>query len=251
MTKKMILKKNRPKTSYIVFIVIIIVVSIFCSYKVIRKFGDKTEHILSSYAETAARKLVTTVINQSITHQVLSDEEIDKLFVIEKNNNDDIRMIDFNSKIVTKFLNMITNLIEINLNKVEKGDIDDFFELTTLNKDYSYDNLKKGIIYEIPLGAWTNNAFLSSIGPKVPVKLSIIGDVISSVTTNIKEYGINNAMLEVGIKVEVSTMVNLPFFSKRIVIAENVPIALKVIQGSIPNFYLDGLSRESFLYSNA
>lgn len=247
----MILKKNYKKTSSIVFIMIIIIVSIFCSYSLIRKFGDKTEHILSSYAETATRKLVTTVINQSITHQVLSDEEIDKLFVIERNNNNDIKMIDFNSRMVTKFLNRITNLIETNLNKVEKGEIDDFFELTTLNKDYSYDKLKKGIIYEIPLGAWTNNAFLSNIGPKVPAKLSIIGDVISSVTTNIKEYGINNALLEVGIKVEVSSMVNLPFFSKRIVITENVPIALKVIQGSIPNFYLDGLTKESFLYFGA
>lgn len=248
--EKMILKKKQRKTGYIVFVIFLIILSFFLAYRLILKFGEKTEHILSSYAETSTRKLITTIINHSITQQVLSDDEINQLLIIQKNDNYEIKYMDFNAVMVTKFLNKMTNLIASNLVKIENGEIDDFFELESLKKNYNYSNLKKGIVYDIPLGAWTNNAFLSNIGPRVPVRLGMLGDVTSNLTTNIKEYGINNAMLEIGISVEVTALVSLPFFSKKIIVEDNFPIALKVIQGSIPNFYLDGLSKQSFLYSN-
>ena len=55
--------------------------------------------------------------------------------------------------------------------------------------------------------------------------------------TNIKEYGINNALLEVSILVEVNMRVNLPFVSDNISISSSLPVSVKLIQGTIPDFY--------------
>ena len=77
--------------------------------------------------------------------------------------------------------------------------------------EYDYNLLKKGIIYEIPMGLVSSNVFLSNLGPKVPLKLFLVGDVTSNITSKVTEYGINNALLEIGVNVEVTTKINLPF----------------------------------------
>ena len=66
------------------------------------------------------------------------------------------------------------------------------------------EKLKSGIIYQVPTGIIFNNGLLSNIGPKIPVKLSLIGDVTIDIKTTIKDYGINNAVIQVSINVKVT-----------------------------------------------
>ena len=47
-------------------------------------------------------------------------------------------------------------------------------------------------IYYIPLGVVTGNCILSNFGPKVPVKMSVIGNVDSDLKTKLEDSGINN-----------------------------------------------------------
>ena len=194
-----------------------------------------------AYAESETRKLTTLVINKAITRQVASDSlNTDDLFTIVKNDSDEIQLIDFNSVTVTKILTTVTNLVQLNLKAIEEGNID-LLELpdNTL-EEYDQELLKEGIICEIPLGTVTGNALLSNIGPKIPLRLNLIGDVVTGVETNVKEYGINNALLEVGINVTLESRINLPFLSDKITVSTTVPIAMKVIQGKIPEIYANG-----------
>ena len=162
----------------------------------------------------------------------------DNMFEIVKNSNDDIQLITFNSINVTKVLNKITDLIQVNLKLLEQGQVDKL----DIDINTKKSNLKKGIIYEIPLGVITSTSFLSNLGPKIPVRLNLIGDVVTAVESKVSEYGINNAMLEVGIKVEVNSKINLPFISKTVKVDTTIPIIMKVIQGNIPNMYLDSIT---------
>jgi len=131
------------------------------------------------------------------------------------------------------------------LKAVEEGNVD-LIDLPENSLDnYDINLLKKGIIYEIPLGVVTNSSFLGNLGPKVPVRLSLIGDVVTGISTNVVEYGINNAMLEVNVDVEVTTRINLPFVTDEMTVKNSIPIAMKVIQGKIPNFYYDGFRSDS------
>ncbi len=137
---------------------------------------------------------------------------------IEKNNT-----VDFNSSLINESLIKISKKLEKRIEQIEDG------------KD---DKFKNGIIYEIPTGIIFNNALLANIGPKIPVRLHMLGDISSEIETNLKDYGINNAIIEVYVKVKVSIQVVLPFSSDKITSTERIPIALKLIQGEIPHYYL-------------
>lgn len=242
---KIKLKKKKKKHLFTKIIIVLILV-IIASILLIKYFSNKASPILFSYAESETRKLTTLIINKAVTKQMASDNmNTDSLFEIVKNNDNDIQLVTFNSINVTKMLNAITNLVQLNLKAIEEGNID-LMELPedTLSS-YPKDKLKEGIIYEIPMGVITNNAMLSNIGPKIPVKLHLIGDVVTGVNSKVSEYGINNALLEVGIDVTVTSKINLPFISKEVKVSTTVPLVMKIIQGNIPNMYLDSIKNSS------
>lgn len=237
--------KKRKKRSVLTTVVIIFILILISSLLFINFFSKKASPILFSYAESETRKLTTLIINKAVTKQIASNMEVDDLFDIVKNNDNEIQLVTFNSINVTKMLNAITSLVQLNLKAIEEGNID-LLELPedTLSS-YDKDKLKEGIIYEIPIGVITSSTFLSNIGPKIPVKLHLIGDVVTGVESKVSEYGINNALLEVGINVKVTSKINLPFISKDVEVSTTVPIVMKIIQGKIPNMYLDNIKSSS------
>ena len=83
------------------------------------------------------------------------------------------------------------------------------------------------------------------MGPKIPVKLSLLGDVITGFSTDVTEYGINNALIKLMIDVKVDTRIILPIISEEITINANIPIAMKVVQGKIPDYYMNGFTSRS------
>lgn len=238
---------KKRKNSKLGLITILIFLSLSVSFFFIIYLSKKINPIFMSYAESETRKLMTLVINKSLTKELTLKDEIDNIYHITKSNNEDIQIIDFDSKEVTKFLNNITNLIQNNLKAIEEGNIDLIdLEENTLDK-YDKDLLKKGIIYEIPILAATNSSLLSNIGPRVPVRFYLIGDVTSNVETEVKEYGINNALVKLSIRINVSGRVNLPFVSENVTVDMVIPVSMKIIQGKIPEFYLDGFKSTSNL----
>ena len=49
----------------------------------------------------------------------------------------------------------------------------------------------------------TGSSLLYNLGPKIPVKLSLVGDVVTGFSTDVTEYGINNALIKLMIDVKV------------------------------------------------
>lgn len=230
--------KRRKKKKIINRIIVLFVLIMIISFLVIKIFDDRVKPILLSYAEAETRKLTTLVINKAVTKQIALNMDPDNLYEIETNSNNEINIVSYNSTTVTKILNSITNLVQLNLKSIEEGNID----LLELPDTYDSDKLKEGIIYEIPFGAITNISFLSNLGPKIPVKLHLIGDVTSGIRSNLTEYGINNALLEIGVNIEVTCRINMPFISKQITVDNIVPIVIKLIQGKVPEYYFNGFS---------
>ena len=190
------------------------------------------------------KKLIILVINKAVTKQI-NNVDTNDIFEVTYNNNGEVILIDFNSKRTSIALSTITSLVEINLRAIEEGRID-MIELPDNSLDaYDTDLLEKGIILEVPLGVISNSALLTNLGPKVPVKLSLIGDVSSGFSTEVEEYGINNALITLNIDIEINAKVVLPFVSNDMNISASIPIAMKVIQGNIPEYYLNGFTTRS------
>ena len=180
-----------------------------------------------------------------MSKHLTEDLGIDDLFIITKSDSGEIKTIDFNPIIVNKILTLTTNTVQINLRYIEQGHIDLLDLPDNALIDYDREKLKHGIIYEIPSGVIFNNVFLSNLGPKIPVKLSLVGDILSNVNTKVTNYGINNALIEVNVNLELTEQVILPFISKQVKVSIDIPVALKLIQGTVPNYYLNGINQNS------
>ena len=241
---RMILKKTKKKKNGLLITIAILISVMTMTFLFINYYSKKALPIILSYAEAETKKLTILVINKAVTKQI-NNMDTDELFDIDYNKDGEITLIDFNSKKKSKILSTMTSLVELNLRAVEEGKID-MLELPDNSlSDYNMNLLEKGIIVEVPLGIITNSSLLYNIGPKIPVKLSLVGDVVTGFSSEVVEYGINNALLKLMIDIKVDTKIILPIVSDQITIDCSIPIAMKVIQGKIPSYYIDGFTTKS------
>lgn len=241
---RMILKKTKKKKNGLLITIAILISVMTMTFLFINYYSKKALPLILSYAEAETKKLTILVINKAVTKQI-NNMDTDELFDIAYNKDGEITLIDFNSKKTSKILSTMTSLVELNLRAVEEGKID-MLELPDNSlSDYNMNLLEKGIIVEVPLGIITNSSLLYNIGPKIPVKLSLVGDVVTGFSSEVVEYGINNALLKLMIDIKVDTKIILPIVSDQITIDCSIPIAMKVIQGKIPSYYIDGFTTKS------
>lgn len=169
-------------------------------------------------AEAKTRKYVTEIINNSTDNIKFEND----LFVIEKSNDNEIKMVTYNSYEATQLINKITHNIQ-----------DSFDELESV-----FNGKDKFVVDEIPLGVIFDNALLRNFGPKIRVRIDIVGDVLSELETEVKPYGINNALVEVRVKLNANARVMLPLTTKEINVSNVIPISINIVNGSIPEAYI-------------
>lgn len=234
---------RKPKKS--TFIIFLIFTFIFVIIITLNYVSSKSSPLLFDYAEIETKKLTSIIINDSVNKIMSNNLNVEELFLITKDSNNEIKTVDFNPLIVNQLLTKITSDIQTNIKYIEQGKIDKLSIPQEILDNYDHAKLKNGIIYEIPSGVVLGDSILSNLGPRLPVRLSLIGTITSYINTKVTNYGINNAMVEVNIIMEMYTHVILPFSREKIKIENSIPIAIKLIQGSVPNYYLNGLNTNS------
>ncbi len=228
---------------------ILLLVTIISIFSLLFYISKKIEPILLETAELEVNKFSTIIVNKAIS-QVLEDKiNANNIFEMSKNKNDEIQTIDFNPVIVNQILSVATTVVQSNLKLLESGELE---SIGVYDMDLSknrINDLEKGIIMRIPMGVVSNNSLFSNLGPKIPIRLHYLGDVNSNITTNITQYGINNAMIEVGIHIEMTAQIILPLMTKKKVLDYNIPVVIKIVQGIVPSYYGNGLLKDSAIYS--
>ena len=222
-------KRNIVLMIFIMIIIAIIIVFNFINKRVTPLFLD--------LAESETEKLATLIINDAVGKQVSDGLDSSLLYNINKDSKGNVSSIDFNSITVNKLLTTITSSVELNLKYLEEGRVDLLNVPDSVLVSYDKKDLKKGIIYKIPSGAVFNNTILSNIGPKVPVRLNLVGSITSNIKAKTTNYGINNALIEVYVDIKVTLEVILPYTKRKTSVESSIPIALKMIQGSVPSYY--------------
>lgn len=239
-------RKNLSKSKIFFLTFIWVVVSVFILLGFINK---RFTPILLETAELEVGKFSTIVINKAIA-QVLEDKiNTDNLFNTVLTENGEIQMIDFNPIVVNQVLNVATSVVQNNLKLLEDGEIDSIGIYDMDLPESRIDDIKKGIITKIPMGVLTKNSILSNLGPMIPIRMHYIGDVTSNITTKITQYGINNVLVEVGVKLQMTAQIILPFTTDKMMLDCDIPLAIKMVQGKVPNYYGSGLVKDSSLYS--
>lgn len=241
--------KKKIKLKKINIIIVLIAIIVTSVMFMLKKINKTFTPIIIETAELEINKLSTMVINKAIS-QVLEDKiNTDKIFETVKSDDGKVQTIDFNPIIVNQVLNIATTVVQENLRLLEKGNVEGIESYLNLLTDDQIKKIRKGIITEISIGIIFKNSVLSNIGPKIPIRMHYIGDVNSNITTKVTSYGINNALVEVGVHLEMTAQIILPFTTDKMKLECDIPLAIKIIQGSIPNYYGNGLLKDSNLYS--
>lgn len=227
--------KKRP--SFLTFILYLITFSILCSILFIYYFNQKLGSSLIECAENEVEHLTTLVMNNTI-HKYIEQKDSLNLLKIERNNNHEIERIQYDTKILNQTKTEITTLLETNLEYMVKGKFDEIdLNLNKLSDEY-YEKTSDGILFTVSIGSATGNSLLANIGPKIPLNLSVVGDVITQIDTKITEYGMNNALVEIDLTLKATTIIQMPFLSKKVTVKNKIPLTMEIIQGNIPSYYL-------------
>lgn len=214
------LKKYKKKTigTYLSRELIFIIMALICAIIMINYFYHKFNDTIMPIAEAKSRKYVTEIINNSTDNIKFEND----LFVIEKSNDNEIKMITYNSYEATQLINSITHNIQNSFDELESV----------------FNGHDKFVVDEIPLGVVFNNSLMRNFGPKIQIRLDIVGDVLSELETEVKPYGINNALVEVRVKLNANARVILPLTSKEINVTNVIPLSINIVNGSIPKAYI-------------
>ena len=190
--------------------------------------------ILKQYINIEVERLANNIVNKSI-NEIMANNKYEKFLVIDRENND-IEKISYNTSEINKLTNDVTNYIQKELLKLDDGYVDDFFISDRLKKG-KFKNIKNGIICDVSLGSIKKSSVFANVGPTIPIKLVFMSQVKTDVDVKVKEYGINNVMVEIYLIVKVREVVSMPITSDSREIVVREPISIDIVRGNIPNYY--------------
>ncbi|AJD91938.1 sporulation protein [Jeotgalibacillus malaysiensis] len=199
---------------------------------------------LMIYAESQTKKIGALVISKAVNREIANVMDINE--IIENVPTDSAEMVTtkFNTEIINRVLAETTELVQEQLRAIERGDTSILKSLTELDLEVEDAGNLEGIVYTVPLGQATENALLGNLGPKVPIRFHAVGNVTSNIKSNITEFGINNAFVEINIHLVVKVQIIVPFATEETTIEQDIPVAMGLIQGQVPEIYNvgDGMS---------
>ena len=204
--------------------------------------SNRSKEYIYEYSTIVASKITKYIVNNAKIKEKI-DLSAKQLYKIEKNSNNEIENIVYNSKEINNLIDSIGERIYGIFTSMEKKDFDKLN--INVNILSSMNNDKAGILLEIPCSLIFGNYLLSNISPCIPVSIILTGELESFVSSDVSEYGINNAMVTLYVNIKVTEQVVLPFATKKIKIENKIPIFMSLINGKIPTYYIDNFSKKT------
>lgn len=237
-------RKSPPPIRHLLLMTMIIFMSvIFLSLWLIDRGIRPT---LMDIANEKTTEFATRTINSAVksTENISFDDLVD----IQMDNNGNVATLGWNSEAVNRALRSATERAEFflyGMNKGEQIDVDDP-DLQPIELGDSVGDLaaKDPTVVEIPIGQATGNTILANLGPKIPVHFEIVGSLRSDVVHEVKEFGVNAALVEIYIPVDVNIRIVVPFSTQAAEVSTRVFVDSRVIMGDVPDFYNAGAPGE-------
>ena len=213
--------KNRVM---LVFVIIFSFVCFFLYY-----FSVKWSVGIIKISKLKVNEVTNNIVNDAVFNYKKNDKNLNSLIKTVVNKNDEIINVDIDMEKGYVLLEGIVKEIRNNIKD---------FQYT----NYKYYNMESlmyvnnGIVISIPMGAITGKNLIVNLGPRIPVKLSLLENVKGVIRTEIEDYGLNNALLNVYIKIEIEQNIEMPSATDSFYNNYEMLIASKMIQGTVPNF---------------
>lgn len=183
---------------------------------------NSIQPILDTLCKDKAKSVATIICNEEST-KIIYNYQYEDLITIHRDNENNITMIQSN---ITPINYIISDVAE----KIQKRIEENKSENTSIN-----------------LGSFTGSKILSGLGPKIPIKLSLVGNVETDLRSEFKSQGINQTIHRIYLQVDCKISILTPYNTVEEKISNQVLIAENIIVGKIPDTYyqLEGISKEN------
>lgn len=222
MTAIFLCKKNkfgyckRTKKNFLIPLIIFCIIFLFIAFVADKKIFDN--------AIIQSKFVINNMINCAITAAV--DEAIKKNniessdFCSVNSNNNQINSVVTNTVLINKFCNELAVCIPQEFLKLGYGQI------------------------KIPLGAIFSSVsgfnLFNTLGPCVKIRIVPAGNALIDYETKFISAGINQTNFQIWLNVRFNSQIVNPLQKKEIVFQKKVPLVNTIINGSVPNAYIDG-----------
>ena len=198
-------RKRIKKTMPVFTIFLIAVITCFSVWNFINP-------IFENLCEDKTKSIATLITNDETTN-IMKKYNYENFFTIEKDEKENIQMINAN---VLK-INQVTSDIALSIQK-------------RLDE-----NQKKSV--HISLGAITGIKYLSGFGPKINIKIATTGNVETNLKSEFISQGVNQTMHRVYLEIKTNVNILTSFKTIQKTIENQVLIAENIIIGDIPSTY--------------
>ena len=208
-------------------IIICIIISIvFITSLFLNTLASKSTDNILNINKELINTITTNIVNNNIKIDYLNKYKIEDLIVINYQNN---KIVNIDYKLNDAYALLID--IKKNIILEINNHIKDYYH-------YDYDINDNMIVLSVPFYSYTNNIFLSNLGPKISVSLGMIRLIDGNVKTKVKTYGINALLIELYLNFTITSSIVIPNVrDNNIVNNYEILISSKVIEGEIPSLY--------------
>lgn len=236
-TKRHFFKTQTFKKKQIVVLVLFVIASANIFFFV--KFNQKVTPKLLRVAEASIDKLNETLITNFKVKDLYPHIDLANAILLTKNTKDEIISVDFDLEAVYKGLSFITEYLQKSIedNAVRKNVLNYYNEEMSSELDR--------IVLTIPIGIVSDSLYLNNLGPRIPVSITYMGYVSSSVRIKLENYGINNVLISIFIDCSLTNKFIIPSIEKDINHSYSILVASKIIQGVVPEYYGGAIETKS------
>lgn len=212
--KRRVILKN-----YIFIYLVIIFIEVFYS---INKIGLMISPKMINIIKNNISYYDNILIEEYLDTKELRDSYIEELITIDKNSKEEIVNIDINtSKSYILLKRIVNNLKNSN----------------STYRDMYAKNKKNYIVLRYPIGLISNNILINNLGYRIPIRLELNSNILTGIKSKVTNYGLNNALIEVYLRVKFTS--NVVYFSldDRVDNEYEILLASKMIMGRVPEMF--------------
>lgn len=212
--KRRVILKN-----YIFIYLVIIFIEVFYS---IDKIGSMISPKMINIIKNNISYYDNILIEEYLDTKELRDSYIEELITIDKNSKEEIVNIDINtSKSYILLKRIVNNLKNSN----------------STYRDMYAKNKKNYIVLRYPIGLISNNILINNLGYRIPIRLELNSNILTGIKSKVTNYGLNNALIEVYLRVKFTS--NVVYFSldDRVDNEYEILLASKMIMGRVPEMF--------------
>lgn len=224
------LKKRHKIPRIIIIILTIIFLILYFVIKITRELTPKINDVVIKITDNNVNNFLQT----GFTKEIMTKLDIDKIININIYNKE-IISVDYKLDNVYQLLGDTINNLYSNL-----------YELKINNQYYDY----KTSTYNIPIGYLTDNVLFTNIGPKIKCKVELINKINVNFKTQIKNYGINNSLMELYLVIETQNKIINPLSDQEFKEEYEILIGSRMIIGKIPDYYNGVIESSSSIVSS-